>query len=282
MIKLIKFYIKFLQLLSPKLAGSQAFELFQITNKKTIREREMKFYDDFKTIMLQDDQEKFPVITNKLDSKQKVVLVHGWNSNLASLQEQAKALHNAGICFYAFNLPAHGKSRLKKTNIYACKERFKRVVDCIDDKSHLSFISHSFGSAVTTYGLSEMQVKAESLVFLSVPESVEMMFKELAEMFGLNDSALKEVYRLGSELAKEDIRDVRVAKKLAKVNYNKLLIIHDKYDKVIPFSNSENISSTAENAELIAYEKIGHYRMLTNKDVLENTMNFVQKLETKV
>lgn len=282
MIKLIKLYIKILQFFSPRLAGSQAFELFQITNKKTIREREMEFYNDFKTISLQDEKESFPVITNQLESEQKVVLVHGWNSNLASLQEQAKALHQAGICFYAFNLPAHGKSKLKKTNIYACKERFKRVVECIDDKSNLSFVSHSFGSAVTSYGLSEMNVHAKSLVFLSVPESVEMMFEELAHMFGLNEKALNEVYRLGSILAKENVKDVRVDKKLAQVNYDKLLIIHDEFDKVIPYNNSENVHKNASSSLLKAYKNIGHYRMLTNKEVLNDTINFVRNLQSEV
>lgn len=280
MIKLIGFYLKALQLISSKFAGKQAFEIFQLTQRKTIREREKNFYDAFETIILEDEKESFPVITNNLDSDQKVVLVHGWNSNLAALQEVAKALNNAGIRFYAFNLPAHGKSKLKKTNLFACKERFKRVVECIDDKSNLSFVSHSFGSAVTAYGLSELDVDAKKMVFLTVPESIEMMFSELAQMFGLNDATLNEVYAIASKLVKEDVKNVTVQHKLEKVNYNDLLLIHDKHDRVIPYSNSENVLASAHHSRLIPFENIGHYRMLTNPEVIKNTMDFVLSAQT--
>ncbi|SFT55298.1 Serine aminopeptidase, S33 [Lishizhenia tianjinensis] len=275
MIKLIKFYLQFLQIFSSRLAGKKAFDIFQITNRKTIREREKNFYDAFQTIILEDEKESFPVITNNLDSDQKVVLVHGWNSNLAALQEVANALNNAGIRFYAFNLPAHGKSKLSKTNLYASKERFKRVVECIDDKSNLSFVAHSFGSAVTAYGLSEMQVNAKHLVFLTVPESIEMMFSELAGLFGLNDKTLDQVYAEATKLVKEDVKEITVQRKLEKVDYNKALFIHDKFDKVIPFDNSERVHASAHDSKLIAFENIGHYRMLTNPEVLRATMDFV-------
>lgn len=283
MIKLIKFYLQFLQLFSARLAGKQAFEIFQLTNRKTIREREKNFYDAFETIILKDEKESFPVITNNLESEQKVVLVHGWNSNLASLQDVAKHLNDLGIRFYAFNLPAHGKSKLKKTNLYASKERFKRVVECIDDKSNLSFVSHSFGSAVTAYGLSEMEVNAKHLVFLTVPESIEMMFAELAVMFGLTKETLNAVYDEAEKLVGEDITEVTVQRKLKYVDYNRLLIIHDKFDKVIPFDNSERIKNSAHDGELVAFENIGHYRMLTNPEVLGVTMDFVlEKSEVEI
>ncbi|MDX1445801.1 alpha/beta hydrolase [Lishizhenia sp.] len=275
MIKLIKLYIQILQFFSARLAGKQAFEIFQLTNKKTIREREVGFYDAFETIILEDEKESFPVITNNLDSDQKVVLVHGWNSNLAAMQDIAKSLDDAGIRFYAFNLPAHGKSKLKKTNLYASKERFKRVVECIDDKSNLSFIAHSFGSAVTAYGLSELDVNAKRLVFLTVPESIQMMFSELAAMFGLNEDTLGAVYNEAEKLVKEDVSQVTVQHKLEKVNYNELLIIHDKYDKVIPFDNSKRVHASAHDSKLVFFENIGHYRMLTNPEVLGVTMDFV-------
>jgi pimeloyl-ACP methyl ester carboxylesterase len=56
-----------------------------------------------------------------------------------------------------------------------------------------------------------------------------------------------------------------------------LLLIHDEYDKIIPFKNSEEIKKmNMENTQLIKYSKIGHYKMLWNDKVVEDTIHFLK------
>jgi len=69
---------------------------------------------------------------------------------------------------------------------------------------------------------------------------------------------------LGKELSTLD-----VDRNLNEIPFRKLLLLHDKKDKILPFSNSENIHKNVERVTLEPLEGIGHYRMLWNDDVIK-------------
>ena len=56
------------------------------------------------------------------------------------------------------------------------------------------------------------------------------------------------------------------------------LLIHDQYDKVIPFENSKRIAlKNPKKTKLIKHQNIGHYKMLWNNNVVEDILNFLKK-----
>ncbi|WP_222931406.1 hypothetical protein, partial [Xanthovirga aplysinae] len=55
------------------------------------------------------------------------------------------------------------------------------------------------------------------------------------------------------------------------------LLVHDKYDKIINFRNSTDIHQAIEKADLISFEKIGHYRMLWNEQVIQTVSTYFTK-----
>ena len=57
----------------------------------------------------------------------------------------------------------------------------------------------------------------------------------------------------------------------AQVHYESLLMIHDKFDKVIPYKNSIDFAESLDRTRLHKFEKVGHYRMLWHKDVIDTT-----------
>jgi pimeloyl-ACP methyl ester carboxylesterase len=67
----------------------------------------------------------------------------------------------------------------------------------------------------------------------------------------------------------EPVANIAVASKIQRVNYQHLLLIHDRKDKVIPFEFSATVHQAAPQSELMEFEKIGHYRMLWNDEVVE-------------
>jgi hypothetical protein len=57
-----------------------------------------------------------------------------------------------------------------------------------------------------------------------------------------------------------------------------LLLIHDEYDKIIPFKNSEEIKTMHKvNSVLIKHKRIGHYKMLWNQNIIDETLLFLKK-----
>ena len=52
--------------------------------------------------------------------------------------------------------------------------------------------------------------------------------------------------------------EVSIARMASRINYDQLSIIHDEFDKVLPYSNSFNVFQQAPKASLTTFEKIGH------------------------
>ena len=71
------------------------------------------------------------------------------------------------------------------------------------------------------------------------------------------------------EVVGQYIEDVQITQLAKKINYRQLLILHDRYDKVLPFANAWKFSTEHPNARLMPLEKVGHYRMLWHQAVLD-------------
>jgi pimeloyl-ACP methyl ester carboxylesterase len=68
---------------------------------------------------------------------------------------------------------------------------------------------------------------------------------------------------------------LKIEDKLKLIKFKHLWLIHDKYDKVIPYKNSIQIQNAVPNSTLITFEHIGHYRMLWNKEVIETVIKCI-------
>ena len=275
-LQLIRFYFRITSVLSPRINAFLAFKLFQRVRKKTVRKREEAFYSQAKHFKIPFQNED--ILCYELgDVKGNLVfLVHGWESNAGSLSRFAFDLSKKGYRVVSFELPGHARTKSKYTNLQECKEAFKSVIKFIDPKEPFTVVSHSFGSAVTTYALSQLDYDVDKFIFLTAPNSLFEIFYEFKKIIGLSDQSFTYVLGKAESLIKEDVRKVNVDEKLQKISYSKLLLVHDKFDQIIPLKNSEKIKETNnEKVELKIYDKIGHYRMLWNDRVLEDTLNFI-------
>jgi len=275
MLKLIKIYYTILSFISPKLAANSAFEIFQKVRKKDIRKREQPFYDQAKHYKLKYDQEDIDCYEFGTEHKDLVVLVHGWDSNSGCMLGFIDKLVANKKRVIAFNLPAHAFYKSNKTNYFECKNAFKLVLNQLPKHDSLSFISHSFGSGIVAFGLSEMDIKVDKLVFMTSPNYVVDIFTDFKKMIGLGDKAFELMNKKASNLLNEDVKKVATEQKLTLANFNDLLLIHDKKDKVIPFQNSVNINKAIPNSKIESFESIGHYRMLWHDDVIRLAVDFV-------
>lgn len=276
MLKLIKLYYSILSVVSPKTASNSAFELFQKVRKKDIRDREQPFYEKANHFNVTYKKENLDCYEFGREHKDVVVLVHGWDSNAGSMFGFIDKLLADNKRVIAFNLPGHAFYKEGKTNYLECKEAFQLIINNLNDEyDRISFISHSFGSGIVAYGLSELNIKVDKLVILTSPNFIIEIFKEFKDMIGLGDKAFKILTDKASGLLGEDVYNVSTEGKLQLVNFNEALLIHDKNDKVIPFANTISINSTVKNTSIESYENIGHYRMLWNDDVINKSITFV-------
>ncbi|WP_422362103.1 alpha/beta fold hydrolase [Reichenbachiella sp.] len=276
MIKLIQTYFKIVSALAPTLAGNQAFELFQRPLNKKIRKKEQSFFKVAKQFKIKHYLEDIHCYELGNPSGKLVLLVHGWESNAASMSAIGLKLAEAGHHVILFNLPAHGFSKLKKANIKMCKEVLLEVINHLNPKQPFSIVSHSFGSAVTAYALSKTTHKVEKLIFLTSPNKITQIFEDYANFIGLNQRAHRQLNKRAENILHEPLEDLRVDQLHKKIRYNNLTLIHDSEDKIIPKSNSIAIYNQWPNSDLDLLDKTGHYKMLWDKKVIDRVMKEFQ------
>ncbi|MFK8038073.1 MAG: alpha/beta hydrolase [Crocinitomicaceae bacterium] len=273
MIRLIKFYFGTLSVISPRLATNQAFELFKKVRKKDIREREKTFYESAKRKDLDFNIE--PVHTYSFGNPDNdiVILIHGWDSNAGSLSKFVEPLLAKEKYVISLNLPAHAHYISNKTTLVECKDAVKLLISSLDSKKNISIISHSFGSAVTGYALSELpKINIENLFFLTSPNKMDVIFIEFKNIINLGDKAYRQLVDKASLVLNEDLETMYIHDKLLIANFNHLHIFHDKNDKIISVKNSELMHKKISNSLLTTYENIGHYRMLWNDRLIDDVM----------
>lgn len=270
--KMIQSYFRVTSTLAPSLAARHAFELFQKPLNKKIRKKELPFYDTAKKFTVKHHLEDIQCYELGNPKGPLVLMVHGWESNAASLSAIATQLAATGHHVVLFNLPAHGYSKLKKTNIKMCKDVFLAVIAALDPSEPFSVVSHSFGSAVTSFALSKTTYAIDQLIFLTSPNEITNIFKEYASFIGLGQKSFGLLCQKAEGILHEPLDHLKVELLGDKINYKNLLLIHDKQDRIIPMTNAEAIQKRWANAELQLIEQTGHYKMLWDDKVINRIL----------
>lgn len=271
----LRTYFGWTSFVNPDKAAHKSFRLFQKVQKKGIREREEHFFSLSRAFKVQTPKEAIDCFELGNPSGDLVLLVHGWDSNAGSMSMIAHALAKQNKRVISFNLPGHAFYQSSYTNLIECKDAMLAVIEFLNPGQPFSVVAHSFGSAVTTYALSKSNYAVDKLVLLTNPNKIETIFKDFKKGIGLGNRAYKKLLRMTHERLGEPLSNLSVQANLKQIQYQSLLLIHDKYDKVLPYTHSAEVNNEIENARLVTIEHVGHYKMLWNPEVIERTVGFV-------
>ena len=274
---LLSYYIKFISLFSTQKAADVTFKLFQKTQPRKMLLEEIEFYSTTEHYTIPSAIEPIEVYTKGDNNGEVVFMLHGWNSNLARLSKFASILADEGYYCVLFDMPGHGKSTLKRTNLKMNSVVFEAVIEHINPKTPFSVLTHSFGSMVASYTLAKSNHSINQLFFLTTLNQFEPFFKELKSRLRLSDKLLNRIIDMGGDLLEEPVSDLIVKEKVKKLKYKNLSVFHDKHDKILPHYYSELLVSEVSNAQLFSYEKIGHSKMLQNKKLLADFEDLIKE-----
>lgn len=268
-ITLLRTYFGIYSTLAPKLAAGKSFKVFQKVRKKDIRPREQAFFRTAKHAQFNSSVGLIDFYSLGNTANPTVFLVHGWDSNAGSMAKLAEEFVANNQYVVLMNLPGHAFSSSSSTNLLECGIAFQELLGHLKLKDEFSVVSHSFGSAVVSYALSKSDIKVNRLIFLTNPNRVERIYDDFRKMIGLRKKAFNELIRLTENKLGESIEEISVVNKLKGVNYAKLILIHDEHDQVLNYINSIEVKEAFPEATLIPFEKIGHYKMLWNDEVIK-------------
>jgi len=212
-------------------------------------------------------------------SDKKVLLVHGWEGNAMDFKKFIPALLANGYEVIAFDHPAHGNSEGSYVTAADVGEIIYNL-NFLYGKFH-KIIGHSFGGfAAARAAKIYTGVAPDSIVTIGSPDSLEVMLDQYAKVVGLDQKVLDGLKDLMERRFDFDMEDMATSKFLEHTKAKKL-IVHDLYDRQVPFERAISIADKSENATLHQTIGQGHNRILRNQDTIEAILEFLGEQEQR-
>ncbi|MFK7756442.1 MAG: alpha/beta fold hydrolase [Flavobacteriales bacterium] len=202
-----------------------------------------------------------------------IMLVHGWEGQAGNFSDLIVALQRENYTIYAFDAPSHGFSDGGSTSLFEFTEV---VAELIKHWKVKYVVSHSFGGVAVTYALkSNPELALTKYALLTTPDKFLERIDQVASQIGITEKVkLKLIERMESEtgfLAST----LDVSKFVQEIKVCEALIIHDRNDRVIPLTQSQNVNKNWENSLLEVLEGTGHFRILRTPKVIDRVIQFL-------
>ena len=204
-----------------------------------------------------------------------IFFTHGWSGRSLDFTKIIKRLIREGHTVIAYDSPAHGSSSGKKANIQLIANTLIEVAKISDQIDVL--VSHSFGGLTSSLALNlspdnGVLSHVKKHIMISSPSNMTSIVQAFVLSMNLPNSVFDLFCKKVERLVKRPIELVNIPN-LLKDYSGQILIIHDKKDTVVEYSEAEfNVSHL--NAELLTTDGLGHGRILSSSFVATAILEF--------
>jgi pimeloyl-ACP methyl ester carboxylesterase len=267
-IKSVGASINALGILFPEKAAKKAFDLFCKPRIGALRERDLDFLSSADWVDLECDGEKIQCYEWK-GNGEKVLLLHGWESNSARWKNLVKSLQKADFHVIAMDAPAHGGTGSTYFHALRYAQFIEKVIDFFQPQN---LVGHSVGGYAMIYFLSHQKNNIQKAVAIGSPSDLDLIFKSYAQMLGYSDRVVKALYAFFEKHFGKKVEYFKIHD-FAKQLKVKGLVIHDEDDKVCKFSEGKLIAENWENAIFYPTQDLGH--SCQNRKVYHKVRDFL-------
>ncbi|MGH1363920.1 MAG: alpha/beta fold hydrolase [Calditrichia bacterium] len=252
---------------SPKLALEFAFHLF-FRPRGRLKQVVMP---DVETSLFYIDVNGKRVSVQSWGSGPLVILVHGWEGRGMQWHKFIPALASAGYRAVTFDAPAHGASTGKSTNLLEFSATIRAIRDVLGEP--YAVVGHSMGGAAMGIAFDE-GLSGKKAVAISAPAKLDFAIEQFSKMINLSGSVRN---RMRDRISKHLKRAVET------LNFDGIserltmpaLIIHDKYDRIVPVENGYSIHRAWNGSRLAETSGLGHVRILEDDSVIQKVVSFI-------
>lgn len=270
--KIIIYGVKIIEFFSKDLVTKVGAKIFTtpIKHKAPKREHEMDRIARKETVFI-PKIDKSIVVYHYGDSTKKVLLVHGWSGRGTQLVKFAEELISKGYSTISFDAPAHGKSGSSTTLM---PEFIASILELENKYGPFEYaIGHSLGG-MSLLNSVKQGLKIKKLVTIGSADKIQDILNDFVQKLKLKpDIALKMKNHFEGKFG-EPMENYAAHVAAQKVEIP-TLIIHDENDYEVPIFCAENIYKHLPNGEFYKTKKLGHRKILGDKDVIQKTMSFI-------
>ena len=204
-----------------------------------------------------------------------VLLVHGWEHRASFWRAWVRPLLAAGYRVVALDGPAHGASAGRRTTLIEFGGAVQAVVNTAGEVR--AIVAHSFGAA-SVAGLPVRLVAGAPLprlVLISAPVGPRVVAERFADFLHLPTDLVR---RFATHIERSTGRPAEsfaVAAAGPGTGAERVLVLHDEGDEIIPFAESRQIVAAWPGAQLHATRGLGHNRILRDAGVIQSAVAFI-------
>lgn len=269
LLRIIGGSINLISYISSKQAAKLAIKLFSTPLKGKILEHEQQFLETAKQEKI--NYKDISIMTyNWSGYKETILLAHGWESNTFRWKDLIEILQTFNYNIVSLDAPAHGKSTGKEFNALVYSECINLVAKKFSPDA---IIGHSVGGMATIFCQYKYQLQSiKKLIILGAPADFKGVFKRYTKMMGYNK---KTASAMALFVLKHynHLPDYFSAANFTNQITTKGLIIHDKKDRIIPYSDALKYEKHYVNSTLITTKGFGHG--LKTNDVYNYILKFL-------
>ena len=196
-----------------------------------------------------------------------ILFVHGWNGRGVNFAYFFKPLINAGYSVITYDAPAHGESEGHVTNYFELSDTVRSFLDPSHDFNIQGIIAYSIGASAVINCISKEKPSIDAVLIAPALKLKEILFNSF------NHHGVPEIVYQNLVAGMEEYYGYDVHQDnpyvLAKTISTKMLIVHDKDDRTIPYTDSKTLSDKTDNIYLHTTVGLGHKRILRDKAVVD-------------
>jgi pimeloyl-ACP methyl ester carboxylesterase len=204
----------------------------------------------------------------------KVLLVHGWGGSPLDFKYMINALVEKGYEVLAFDMPAHGFSRGKRTNLVQWMHMLEQFITT--HKDLYAVIGHSLGGLSAALALAMKQISVPKLVMIGSAVSTPAIFEDTFHQFNINSAVMPIVQQLIAQKLQSDIRQMDLHKHIGKIKAKEILVVYDENDVLARHQDITSFVEAYNNVQSFKIVGDGHFKIIKDPQVLNRILAFLQ------
>lgn len=204
----------------------------------------------------------------------RILLLHGWNGRALNLSSFVEPLVAAGFEVVAIDAPGHGDSAGQYCYAPLYADAAKLLAQ--EQGDFYGVVAHSFGTCAANVAMKQ-GLKFERAVYLSAFCYIKPRFFEFGAAVGLDAEGQEAMWQVTEDYFGRGLIESFHGDVAAKEFTAQGLIIHDRDDPEILVEQAEAMAAVWPECELWITEKLGHYRLIRSKEVIDRVTKFMKE-----
>ena len=205
-----------------------------------------------------------------------ILLVHGWTSEASHMMALVDPLLKSRYDVVCFDLPAHGKSTGRLTNLVECAKALQAVASLFANIHGI--VAHSFGGPVTALALAGLPgnwtgFDVDRIALIASPNESAYVTHTFGVALGLSHQAQSNFETTFEHLCDCELRNFTGSKYFLRIN-RPLLVLHSTDDCEIPYEHGLHYQDLPQ-CQFVSLEHLGHRKILYSLAVGEHIARFM-------